>query len=146
MDAKKFTIISVSIFILSLLVFISTVILVFFRPIDGNNSSAKKENKKKVETQNVEIGDVSTQIGASGKFYKGFVYLEVKGKKTPAIIEEKMPQIKDSIIYTISYSDISAITSESGMNDLKEKIKIKVNDIIGTQDVVNVLFTQSILQ
>ena len=57
-----------------------------------------------------------------------------------------MPQIKDSIISTISYSDTSAITSEEGMNSLKEEIKKDINEIIGTEDVVNVLFTQSILQ
>lgn len=145
MDSKKFAIISVVIFILSLLVFISTVFLVFVKP-GGDGNGDKKQNNKKIETQNVEIGDVSTQVGDSGRFYKGFVYLEVKGKKTPAKIEEKMPQIKDSIISAISYSDTSAITSEEGMNNLKEEIKKNVNEIIGTEDVVNVLFTQSILQ
>ena len=50
----------------------------------------------------VQAGDITTQIGKAGRFYKGFVVLEVKGKKTPETIKAKMPQIKDSIITSIS--------------------------------------------
>ncbi|EHL19995.1 flagellar basal body-associated protein FliL [Peptoanaerobacter stomatis] len=144
MDSKKFTIISMIIFVLSLLVFVATVVLVFLRPVGGSGDA--KESKRKAATQNVEIGDVSTQIGSSGRYYKGHIYLVVTGKKTPASIEEMMPQIKDSIISSISYSEVSSITSKKGLDELKEKIRNNVNEIIGTEDVVGVLFTESILQ
>lgn len=143
MDSKKFTIVSIIIFILSFLVFLSTVYLVFFKPVGGTGES---KPKKKVETKNIEIGSISTQVGSSGRYYKGTIFIEVTGKKTPELIEKNMPQIKDSIISSISYSEISAITSEKGMNELKEKIRNNINTIIGTEDVVSVLFTESILQ
>ena len=143
MDSKKFTIVSIIIFILSFLVFLSTVYLVFFKPVGGVGES---NSGKMGKTQNIEIGSVSTQVGSSGRYYKGTIFIEVAGKKTPKLIEDNMPQIKDSIVSSISYSSVSDITSEKGMSDLKEKIKNNINDIIGKKDVVNVLFTESILQ
>ena len=74
--------------------------------------------------------------------------MEVKGKKTPETIKAKMPQIKDSIITSISAMTADEIASPEGKSKLKEKIKNDVNAIIEseTQDVVDVLFTESITQ
>ena len=95
------------------------------------------------------MGDITTQIGRAGKFYKGFVVLEIKGKKTSEAIKEKMPQIKDSIITTIAGADADSISTPEGLDKVKEQIKKKVNIIIDSeenQDVVSVLFTQNIIQ
>ena len=74
--------------------------------------------------------------------------MEVKGKKTPETIKAKMPQIKDSIITSISAMTPNEIASPEGMSKLKEKIKNDANAIIEseTKDVVSVLFTESIIQ
>ena len=146
MDSKKFTILSIVIFVLSLLVFVATLVLVVFRQT-GNTQNAPKKEKKEV-TQNIDVGDITTQIGQAGRFYKGFIVLEVKGKKTPETVKAKMPQIKDSIITSISAMTPNEIASPEGKKQLKEKIKNDVNEIIEseTQDVVDVLFTESITQ
>jgi flagellar basal body-associated protein fliL len=146
MDFKKFTVLSIVIFVLSLLVFVATLVLVVFKPT-GNSQNAPKKEKKEA-TQNIDVGDITTQIGQAGRFYKGFVVLEVKGKKTPETIKAKMPQIKDSIITSISAMTPNEIASPEGMSKLKEKIKNDANAIIEseTKDVVSVLFTESIIQ
>ena len=110
-------------------------------------ANAPKKEKKEA-TQNIDVGDITTQIGQAGRFYKGFVVLEVKGKKTPETIKAKMPQIKDSIITSISAMTPNEIASPEGMSKLKEKIKNDANAIIEseTKDVVSVLFTESIIQ
>ena len=146
MDSKKFTILSIVIFVLSLLVFVATLVLVVFRQT-GNTQNAPKKEKKEV-TQNIDVGDITTQIGQAGRFYKGFIVLEVKGKKTPETVKAKMPQIKDSIITSISAMTPNEIASPEGMSKLKEKIKNDANAIIesDTKDVVSVLFTESIIQ
>ena len=146
MDSKKFTVLSIVIFVLSLLVFVATLVLVVFKPT-GNSQNAPKKEKKEV-TQNIDVGDITTQIGQAGRFYKGFIVLEVKGKKTPETVKAKMPQIKDSIITSISAMTPNEIASPEGKKKLKEKIKNDVNEIIEseTQDVVDVLFTESITQ
>ena len=146
MDSKKFTVLSIVIFFLSLLVFVATLVLVVFKPT-GNSQNAPKKEKKEA-TQNIDVGDITTQIGQAGRFYKGFVVLEVKGKKTPETIKAKMPQIKDSIITSISAMTPNEIASPEGMSKLKEKIKNDANAIIEseTKDVVSVLFTESIIQ
>jgi flagellar basal body-associated protein fliL len=147
MYSKKFTIISIAIFVLSLLVFVATLVLVVFNP--GGASNTKQEKPKKVKTETIDVGDITTQIGRAGKFYKGFVVLEIKGKKTSEAIKEKMPQIKDSIITTIAGADADSISTPEGLDKVKEQIKKKVNIIIDSeenQDVVSVLFTQNIIQ
>lgn len=140
MDSKKMTIISIVIFVLSLLVFVSTVFLVFYLP----GKKAQEKSGKPANTINVEIGDVSTQIGGTGRYYKGFIYLEVVGKKTPEKINEKMPQVKDTILTVISASDLSDITGN--LAPVKEKIKTNINGILKDEVVVDVLFTESIVQ
>ena len=146
MDSKKFTVLSIVIFVLSLLVFVATLVLVVFKPT-GNSQNAPKKEKKEA-TQTMGGGDITTQIGQAGRFYKGFIVLEVKGKKTPESIKAKMPQIKDSIITSISAMTPNEIASPEGMSKLKEKIKNDANAIIEseTKDVVSVLFTESIIQ
>lgn len=139
MDNKKMTMVSIIIFVLSLLVFVATIFLVFYRP---QRDEQKREKLR--DTINVEIGDISTQIGSTGRYYKGFVYLEVVGKKTPKRIEEKMPQVKDTILSVISGSNIKDITGN--LDPVKEEIKEKINEILEDDVVVDVLFTESIVQ
>lgn len=149
MDSKRFTIISIAIFVLSLLVFVATVVLVVFKPINSTGVATTEKKAKKVETQTIDVGDITTQIGRAGKFYKGFVVLEIKGKKTSEAITAKMPQIKDSIITTIAGTDADDISTPEGLNKVKEEIRKNINIIIDSeekQDVVSVLFTQNIVQ
>lgn len=139
MESNKPSMASIVVFILALLVFLLTVFLVFVRP-----ELAAKSSKIEYNTQNVDIGDVSTQVGNTGRYYKGFVVLEVVGKKTPELIEKKMPQIKDTILDIISTSEVKDLTGDR--KEIKQKIVEECNAILGGEVVVDANFTESIVQ
>lgn len=142
MDNKKMTLTTVVVFVLAIIVFGVTVFTVFFRPDQENAAKAQAMSNRK--TQNIEVGDITTQIGSTGKYYKGFVYLEVTGKKTSAKAEKKMPQIKDKILGVISSSDAKSLSGT--MDSVKSEIATEVDAILGEGSVVDVLFTESIVQ
>lgn len=140
MENKNMTRASIVIFILSLLVFVATVFLVFFKP----SMDAKKNTIDYSNTENIEVGDVSTQIGNSGRYFKGYVYLQVAGKKTPKNAEERMPQLKDSVLDAISGSDVDDVTGD--MSKIKERIKKGTDSVLGKGTVIDVFFTEYIVQ
>ncbi len=142
MDSKKITIISIAVFVMSLLVFAATVVLVVFRQ-PGEPGEAKVD---KTKTATIEIGDISTQVGATGRYFKGYIYIDVAGKKTPDLVSNNMPKIKDKIISTISYSKPSDFTTEQGFLELKKRLINNINELLGQEVVVDVFFSERILQ
>lgn len=141
MDSKKITVVSIVVFVLSLLVFASTVFLVVFKQPATSVGGSGRGN-----SLTVEIGDVSTQVGSSGRYFKGYVYVDVSGKETSKKVEELMPKIKDKLLSTISYASPSDITDEKKFDALKQEICTNLNGILGEGSVLNVYFSEKILQ
>ena len=141
MDNKKLAIFSIAVFVVSVLVFATTLYLVFFRaPASADNTP------KKIDTYKYDLGDFSTNIGSSGRYFKGKIVIETTSKKTPALIEENVEPIRDHILKVLISQDVKNMMSDTGIENIKKDIKKHIGEIIGTDDISNVYFTDYIIQ
>ncbi|CBH21848.1 putative Flagellar basal body-associated protein FliL precursor [Acetoanaerobium sticklandii] len=141
MDNKKLATFSIAVFVVSVLVFATTLYLVFFRAPAPSDSSPKK-----IDTYKYDLGDFSTNIGSSGRYFKGKIVIETTNKKTPKLIEQNVEPIRDYILSVLISQDVKTMMSESGIENIKKDITKKVSEIIGTNDISNVYFTDYIIQ
>ncbi len=141
MDNKRLAIFSIVVFVVSILVFATTLYLVFFRaPASADNTP------KKIDTYKYDLGDFSTNIGSSGRYFKGKIVIETTSKKTPALIEENVEPIRDHILKVLISQDVKNMMSDTGIENIKKDIKKHIGEIIGTDDISNVYFTDYIIQ
>ena len=141
MDNKKLAIFSIAVFVVSVLVFATTLYLVFFKaPASADRAP------KKIDTYKYDLGDFSTNIGSSGRYFKGKIVIETTNKKTPKLIEQNVEPIRDHILSVLISQDVKTMMSENGIDNIKKDISKKVAEIIGSDDISNVYFTDYIIQ
>ena len=125
----------------SVLVFATTLYLVFFKaPASADRAP------KKIDTYKYDLGDFSTNIGSSGRYFKGKIVIETTNKKTPKLIEQNVEPIRDHILSVLISQDVKTMMSENGIENIKKDISKKVAEIIGSDDISNVYFTDYIIQ
>ncbi|WP_061213813.1 flagellar basal body-associated FliL family protein [Syntrophomonas wolfei] len=110
----------------------------------------KQEGAGKLMTGNlVEVGEFTTNINdVNGqRFLKVKVTVEVGSddKKAQEKITQYMPVIKDSILSIISAKTVADLDVRN-RNNLKAEIKNDLNAKIGANTVLNVYFTDFIMQ
>lgn len=141
MNSKKLAIISISFFLVSIIVFGMTIYFVFLKtPADAESKP------KQVDTYKYDLGDFSTNIGVSGRYFKGKIVIEATDKKTPEVIEKNVEPIRDYILKLIISQDIKSMMSEKGIDAIKVNIKKEISRITGKDDISNVYFTDYIIQ
>ena len=141
MDNKKLAIFSIAVFVVSVLVFATILYLVFFKAPAYADSAPKK-----IDTYKYDLGDFSTNIGSSGRYFKGKIVIETTNKKTPKLIEQNVEPIRDHILSVLISQDVKTMMSENGIENIKKDISKKVAEIIGSDDISNVYFTDYIIQ
>lgn len=119
----------------------------------GKQVSAKSRpgGKVKVEAGPVmPLEDFIVNLADPGgdHFLKITVNLELsKAKgKTPEDLKEKVPQIRDAVIMTLSDKERDSVTPTKGREKLKDEIKKQVNASLGESDVQEVYFTNFVTQ
>lgn len=138
MSNKKLAIFSIIIFVISAVIFGATLYLTFF--------SKNAREPKPPKTYTCDLGGFATNIGTSGRFFKGNIVVETTGKKTPEIITQNMEAIRDYVLKLIISQNIKEMTTDQGMKDMADKIKEEVGRITGTADITNIYFTEYIIQ
>ncbi len=61
-------------------------------------------------------------------------------------INSQIPRIRDVIILTLSSKSAPEVLSIEGKEQLREEIRNGVNEVIGSEEVIQVLFTEFIVQ
>jgi len=85
-------------------------------------------------------------LQVKGSFLKTVIQLEFGDPGQPGTFEADLPKVRDSIIRTLSSKQAQDILSIEGKERLREEVKNSVNNAIGSEDVVNVFFTEFIVQ
>lgn len=137
MGNKKLAIFSIIIFIISAVIFGATLYLTFFK---------SPKEPKPPKTYTCDLGSFATNIGTSGRFFKGNIVVETTGKKTPEIITAHMEPIRDYVLKLIISQNIKEMTTEEGMQGMSNQIREEVARVTGTGDITNVYFTEYIIQ
>src|SRR5262249_48386692 len=85
-------------------------------------------------------------LQVKGSFLKTVIQLEFGEPEQPHTLDADLPKVRDSIIRVLSSKQAAEILSPEGKEKLREEVKDAVNNAIGSEDVVNVYFTEFIVQ
>ena len=120
------------------------------------SSSKKKEEKGKEGHEGEEkeeslIAPIETLIvnlsGSNGRRYlKAKINLEAKDGEMKRIIETKSVQIKDRLISILSSKTLEDIDGLEGQENLRKEIKDAVDVVLKAEGVLQVYFTEFVVQ
>ena len=85
-------------------------------------------------------------LQVKGSFLKTTIQLEFAEPELPHTIESDVPKIRHAIIRILSAKTAADILSEEGKEKTREEIKIAVNETLGSEDVVQIYYTEFIVQ
>jgi flagellar FliL protein len=85
-------------------------------------------------------------LQVKGSFLKTTIQLEFGEPGQPHTLESDMPKVRDAVIRIMSGKTAQEILSVEGKEKLREEVKDGVNNAMGSEDVVNVYFTEFIVQ
>lgn len=92
----------------------------------------------------LEVFIVNLQV--KGSFLKSNIQLEFADPEPPLGIDNDVPKIRDKIIRIVSSKSAQELLSPDGKEQLRNEIKEGVNEVLGSEDVVQVYFTEFIIQ
>lgn len=85
-------------------------------------------------------------LQVKGSFLKTTMQLEFAEPELPHTVENDLPKIRDAIIGILSSKASSDLLTVEGKEKLREEIRDGVNETLGAEDVVQVYFTEFIIQ
>jgi flagellar FliL protein len=85
-------------------------------------------------------------LQVKGSFLRTTIQLEFAEPELPHTIENDVPKIKDIIIRTLSNKSSSELLMSDGKDKLRSEIRDKVNEVLGSEDITQVYFTEFIIQ
>jgi flagellar basal body-associated protein FliL len=80
------------------------------------------------------------------RYFKVNLVLEMDGEALGAEIEERKPQIMDLLINILSNKTLENISTTSGRNMLRQEMIDKINALLETGRLVNIYFTEFVVQ
>jgi len=85
-------------------------------------------------------------LGVKGSFLKTAIQLELATPEPGHDFERNIPKMRDAVIRVLSGKVATEILAAEGKDKLREEVKKSINDTLGTEDVVQVFFTEFIVQ
>ncbi len=117
---------------------------------NATNTSRKDESRDKKEepTSMVTLPTILVNLADPlGKRYlKMTSKLQVQGTNSKNMVQDKMPQIKDSMIMLLSSKSYRDLSSMEKKIRLKKQIVKRINQILEKSVVISVYFTQFVVQ
>ena len=89
---------------------------------------------------------VNVSDGEGDRFLKVKIDLEVSSAEVGQEIEQRMPQVKDIMIGLLSSQNATAVRSMEGKDRLREQVLTRLNAVVRTGVVRQVLFTEFVVQ
>lgn len=85
-------------------------------------------------------------LAEQGRFLKMTMQLELADPASQAMVADKMPQLRDTIITLVSSKSVESLTSPEGKMQLKDELLLRVNMAIGKDAVKSIYFTEFVMQ
>ncbi|KJU87064.1 flagellar basal body-associated protein FliL [Candidatus Magnetobacterium bavaricum] len=82
----------------------------------------------------------------AGRYMKVTVQVEMASKKDEAYIKDRMPQLRDAVVFLLSGKSLEAVSGSDGKMQLKDEMLFKFNQTIGSDMIKNVYFTDFVVQ
>ncbi len=98
------------------------------------------------QTYEYDMGEFSTNLGSTRSYFKGSIIVESTDKNISTKIEEKTAELRDGIISTLISKKSEEILDVNGQMQLKNEILEVISDILNSDKITNVYFTDYIVQ
>ena len=85
-------------------------------------------------------------LGVKGSFLKVAIQLEFLDPDPPAGVDAEIPRVRDSIIQTLSSKTSAEILTVEGKENLRKEVTEAANEAFGREEVLQVYFTEFIVQ
>ncbi|MBF0487847.1 MAG: flagellar basal body-associated FliL family protein [Nitrospirae bacterium] len=126
----------------------------FAKHEEGKESKESKESakdtgrkdKKPEEQILIPIEPLIVNLTDKSRFMKISLQLEVGDKKHEELIKEKMPLLRDAIIMLLTSKSFEAISGSDGKMQLKDEVLARLNQALGKEIILNVYFTELMVQ
>ena len=89
---------------------------------------------------------VNVSDGEGDRFLKVKIDLEVSSAEVGKELEQRMPQVKDIMIGLLSSQNATTVRSMEGKDRLREQVLARLNAVVRTGVVRQVLFTEFVVQ
>lgn len=85
-------------------------------------------------------------LQVKGSFLKSSIQLEFAEPTIPPSVEHDLPIIRDAIIQILSSKAAGDLLTVEGKAKLREELRDGINEALGAEDIVEVYFTEFIIQ
>ena len=85
-------------------------------------------------------------LGVKGSFLKTAIQLEFASPEIPHTLENDVPKLRDAIIKILTSKTSADVLTVDGKEKIREEVKKAVNEALGSEDVVQIYFTEFIVQ
>ena len=136
---------------LALVIAILTCLLInrpILKNVDTNNLKGSKNESKEVKataTYHLEPFIVNLQ-GEGRRYLKVTMDLALSSKETIQEVEDKMASIRDTIIMILTNKGFKDVCDISGKAKLREEIKKGINNVLESGNVIDVYFSEFVIQ
>lgn len=113
----------------------------------GQEEQVVKEEKESKIGPTYTLGEFVVNLSGSRayQFIKANIVVEVNENSVITELDKRSPQIRDMIILTLREQRIEDI-EEPGAHVIKNQLKDKINEVLNSGKIINVWFTQLVVQ
>jgi flagellar FliL protein len=126
------------------------------KPKEGAEGEDGGEGEEETETEEAADGALPgavvpldpfiVNLLIKGSFLKTTIQLEFSEPEAPHSFEASIPKVRDAIIRILSSKEAKEILSAEGKEKLRGEVREGVNKTLESEDVVQVYFTEFIIQ
>ena len=120
--------------------------------VAGKLLFADKSGIEKEETYvlgpTFDVNEITVNISNSGgrRFLMTQLSVEVNEKKVLAEVDKKLPIVQDKLIMVLSSQTLEDLSSQDGMEILKEQLIDALNEVLNTGEVTNIYYNKFVWQ
>jgi flagellar protein FliL len=92
------------------------------------------------------IVNLADKKGVGKRYLKLTLEVEVAGEEQRALVNQKVPQLRDTILLMLSSRTIAEITSMEAKLELKQVLLARMNSAIGKNVIQRLYFTEFVVQ
>ncbi|MGV8146355.1 MAG: flagellar basal body-associated protein FliL [Alkaliphilus sp.] len=105
-----------------------------------------EEKAEEIETFEFQLGRFTTNLSDSRDFFRGDIVIETTNRDLLKEFETKNAELRDRIIKILITKEPNDILSAEGLQKLREEIIEAIADVMNTDEITNLFFTDYIIQ
>ena len=113
---------------------------------EAEGEAAAEGEGEKVEASLFPLETFIVNLQVKGSFLKTDMQLEFKTGEDVKKAEKEVPRLRDTVIRILSSKTATEILASEGKEKLKDEVRTAVNELLGEEKVLEVYFTEFIIQ